>query len=158
MLSAADFKDIIDKAEDYFYFEDVLSSKLEAWAADRCSTFGSADEEHPLSHQQAHTEFCQFFESLMEGFLADQDISLQQFCSAVRLQMSGPNSKASFSSVLLSIIDFEAFCVLMRDVNEGRGIIFCPPLVDIDHAADEKERYSSWDEKDSAKMSSKNLK
>ena len=124
--------DIISRAEEFFYFEDDLSEKIETWASERCSLFASVDGEHPLSHQMLFQEYCELFEALMEGFITNEGISTTDFYSAVRAQMKQRNASETFSSVLLGCIDFECFCQLMIDVKLGRGVVFCPPLVSSD--------------------------
>lgn len=47
--------DLISRAEEFFYFDDELPNKLQAWAKGRCSTFtDDKHQEHPLEH---HTLF-----------------------------------------------------------------------------------------------------
>eukprot|EP01036_Dinobryon_divergens_P030968 gene30969-40297_t len=68
----------------------------------------------------------------MSTFLTKEGYSIQDFYLEVREQLgSRLNNEETFASVLLSAIDFTFFCDMMHSVREGRGVIFCPPLVSI---------------------------
>lgn len=79
----------------------------------------------------------------MSAFLKKETIGLNDFAACLREQNRYAHSDATFSSVLLSAIEFDSFCDLMIDVKKGKDVIFCPPLVDVDSfqsitTADEK--------------------
>lgn len=71
----------------------------------------------------------------MESFLKSENISFEKFCSAVRQELDGAKSRnkgtSTFAFMLLSTLEFDSFCELMHGVKEGRGVVFCPPLVDL---------------------------
>ena len=74
----------------------------------------------------------------MSTFLTKEGYSIQDFFLEVRGQL-GPrlDKEATFASVLLSAIEFSFFCDMMHSVREGRGVIFCPPLVPVMEDDDE---------------------
>jgi hypothetical protein len=74
----------------------------------------------------------------MEIFLKDKDITLLEFHSAIREDHEFCVAKhvnltnSSLASMLISSIDFASFYDMMNDVREGKGVVFCPPLVHVD--------------------------
>lgn len=125
-------RDIISRAEEFFYFDDDLCDKIEEWARDRCDSFDQQIEEHPIYHQELFEEFCTLFESIMERFLTLNGLTTMEFYQSIRNEMAQRNPNETFSSVLLSSIDFAVFCQMMADVKAGRGVVFCPPLVSME--------------------------
>ena len=130
---------IIEKAETFFYFDDTLCNKIEKWAEGKCSTFTSSKHdtnEQPLAHMTLFTEYVDYVEVLLQGFLKTEGISVQEFYVAVREEYETAKQKrrenSTFSSILLGTLEFSTFCEIMHGVREGRCVVFCPPLVDAD--------------------------
>mgnify|MGYP003385463349 CR=1 FL=1 len=131
----------IEMVEEFVYMEDDFCDMITHWARKHCSTFVDKDPksvEQPLEHTQLHEEYSQLFESILEGFLRDKDMSVQEFYSALADQYALAEERqsdlpvnATFAATLLSFTDFFSFCELMYDVNNGREAIFCPPLLEI---------------------------
>ena len=73
----------------------------------------------------------------MHSFITNEGYSIQDFYQEVSRELDSRLDKdATFASVLLSAVDFAMFCDMMNDVREGRGVVFCPPLVRCDdHSA-----------------------
>lgn len=129
-------------AEEFIYYDDDLTERIESWAVENCASFSNEISEHPLQHTSLFEEYCQLFEDIMEKFLNDKDITLLQFHSAIREDHECCVAKhvnltnSSLASMLISSIDFDSFCDMMNDVREGKGVVFCPPLVPIDNDDD----------------------
>lgn len=143
--------DIIEKSESFFYYDDSFAEAIEHWALQRCETF-SADpriSEQPIINQQLFAEYCQHFETILEGFLSHENITLSDFFGSVRREYDRAAKKkqegSTFCTVLLSSIDFFNFCELMYNVKLGQGVVFCPPLIDIVALSDsiEHEEFGS---------------
>lgn len=140
---------ILDKAEEFFYFDDTLSEAIEKWCRSRCDTFDAdpTHMEHSMEHHNLFTEFCELFESIIEGFLTNEGLSPVDFYQEIRRQLDSCRTikerQSTFANLVLSSIDFNNFCVMMNDVRSGRGFCFCPPLLEVDDeemdmAADDK--------------------
>jgi len=135
---------ILDKVEDFFYFDDSLSETIEAWCQSRCESFQFNEIERVVEHRLEHTslfnEFCAIFTSLIEGFLTNEGIQPVEFYAEIRKQLDRCKSmkerKSTFANLVLSSIDFSNFCAMMNDVRDGRGFCFCPPLIELDDDAD----------------------
>jgi len=154
MQSALSSSYIVGKAEDYFYFEDDFAEQLHVWALGHCNGFASKnprDEEQPLEHQEIFTQYCGKFESILEKFLKSEGVDIREFYVAVRDEFEKAKQKkqegSTFAAVLLSAVDFFSFCEMMHDVKEGRGVVFCPPLVDCpEEEEEEEEREEDYEE------------
>merc|ERR1711871_1941413 len=76
-----------------------------------------------------------------EGF------TIQQFYQEVQQELEalpkGSDQNTTFASVLFSALDFTTFCEMMNDVKEGRGVVFCPPLISL-----ESDFYGDQDDDD----------
>jgi len=135
---------ILDKVEEFFYFDDSLSETIEAWCQSRCESFQFNEVERVLEHKLEHTalfnEFCEIFTNLIEGFLTNEGIQAVAFYAEIRKQLdrckSMKEKKSTFANLVLSSIDFNNFCVMMNDVRSGRGFCFCPPLIELDDDTD----------------------
>lgn len=83
----------------------------------------------------------------MSAFITNEGFTIQQFYEEVQRELEalpeGSDENASFASVLFSALDFTTFCEMMNDVREGRGVVFCPPLVSL-----ETDFYGEQDEDD----------
>lgn len=154
---------IIAKAEDFFYFEDSLCDEIEKWARKYCSTFTIADGtkvEQPLEHFAIYNDYKLLFEELIERFLRSEGISIGDFYGAVRQEQESAKSHrletSTFSFMLMSSLEFDSFCELMNGVREGRGVVFCPPLVDVnDDLGDQKVDHADHKEASSCGADSK---
>lgn len=141
--------EIVDAAQEFMYYQDDLSLRIEDWACKFCESFQNPKEqlEHPLEHTKLFDEYCSLFEQIMEEFMLSNNITLQQFHAAIRedhnkcMREHNGKGNATFASMLTSSIDFTSFCEMMNDVRCGRGVVFCPPLIECDQPADDK--YSS---------------
>jgi len=140
---------IIDRAENFFYFEDDLCDNIEKWASLHCNTFKSSNSEgreQPLLHMELYKQYVQLFEKLVEAFLANERISLEEFYSTVREEYEAAQKvhkeNSTFTSILLGSLDFSFFCEMMHSVNTGQGVVFCPPLVSEDELIPPHERGS----------------
>ena len=68
----------------------------------------------------------------MSSFLSKEAYSIQEFYQEVQRELgSRLDKETTFASVLLSAIDFTFFCDMMNSVREGKGVIFCPPLIPV---------------------------
>ena len=130
---------IIDRAENFFYFEDDLCENIEKWASQHCATFTSSNsenQEQPLQHMVLYEKYVKIFETLVESFLAKENISLEEFYTTVREEYEAARNvhkeNSTFTSMLLGSLEFSFFCELMHSVNSGQGVVFCPPLVSDD--------------------------
>jgi hypothetical protein len=129
---------LLQKAESFLYFDDTITDRIHAWATSRSGTFPSRDSksyEHPLEHMQLFHEYSALFEDVIAAFLEANAISSGDFYGEIRREHEDAvaqrrNIASTFASVLLAATDFDSFCELMNDVKEGRGVVFCPPLVD----------------------------
>ena len=146
----ADSFGLIAQVEEWMYFEDDLTYKIQQWAEERCETFISRQPnsyEHPPLHMELFAEYCQQFERMITGFLQINDLNFQEFWEEVKREHDLANQASSssaakkkksaaqltsFSAVLLAATQFDAFCEMMFDVRSGRGVVFCPPLIPID--------------------------
>ena len=146
----SDSSGLIAQVEEWMYYEDDLTLKIQEWAVERCDTFISRQPnsyEHPPLHMELFAEYCQQFERMITGFLQINDLNFQEFWEEVKREhdkanptsssSSGRKKKSaaqitSFSAVLLAATEFDAFCEMMFDVRSGRGVVFCPPLIPID--------------------------
>jgi len=78
-------------------------------------------------------DYTDLFEGIMHRFIETEGLTAQQFYSAVSRELDEQLDKdRAFASVLLSAIEFESFCTMMSDVHEGRGVVFCPPLISLE--------------------------
>jgi hypothetical protein len=139
--------EIIDAAGEFMYYQEDLSLRIEDWACKFCESFQRPEDEreHPLEHTRLFDQYCGLFEKIMEEFMLNNNITLQEFHTAIRedhercvREHNGKGANATFASMLTSSIDFTSFCEMMNDVREGRGVVFCPPLIECETAADEK--------------------
>ena len=134
---------LLEKVESFLYFDDTITDRIQAWANDRCETFPSRNSksyEHPLSHMHLFQEYSTLFEDIIAAFLEANAISAEEFYSEIRREHEDAIAQrrsivSTFASVLLAATNFDSFCELMNDVKEGRGVVFCPPLVDDDSSA-----------------------
>jgi hypothetical protein len=141
MSGRADGFDFIEMVEEYIYMDDEISDRITEWARSHCSTFVDKDPrsvEQPLEHTQLHEEYCQLFESIIERFLHEKDMTVKEFYAALSDQYELAEAReldlpvnATFASTLMSFTDFFSFCELMYDVNTGGDAIFCPPLLEV---------------------------
>ena len=100
-----------------------------------------------MEHQALYADYCALFERMITGFLQINNLDFKTFwetvkkehddvhAKAARLAKSTTKKKSSatsatLSAVLLAATEFDAFCEMMHDVRTGRGVVFCPPLVD----------------------------
>jgi hypothetical protein len=96
------------------YYSEDLSLRVEDWACRFCESYLPSKEqrEHPLQHTEHFSQYCTLFESLMEEFMNDNSITLQQFHTAIRddheaaTRQHGGNANATFASMLASSVDF----------------------------------------------------
>jgi hypothetical protein len=149
---------MIERAEEFFYYEDDLTAKIQSWAEPRCETFIGKDSkayEHPQSHMQLFQEYCEIFESILTEFLQINNMSVNEFYREVRMEYekamasTGKSGASStFAAVLMASVDFHVFCEMMNDVREGRGVVFCPPLVDMETPSVAKELRENSKEED----------
>jgi hypothetical protein len=95
-----------------------------------------------LEHFEHYKEYITLFEQIMHRFIEAEGLTLSTFYAAITKELEGHigDKESSFASVLLSAIDFTAFCEMMSDVKAGRGVVFCPPLVSL-----EKDFYGDQD-------------
>lgn len=137
---------IIERAEEFFYFEDILPERIEAWAKSRCHSFENVNQEHPLEHTQLFDEYCILFEDIFSEFLNAENINLKEFYNVISDQYTDKNS---FAKMLTSAIDFDSFCQMMVDVREGCGVVFCPPLISLyDDSNDDDCKHIGRDDTD----------
>jgi len=97
-------EDIIERAEEFFYFEDILPNKIEEWAKPNCNSFDSVNQEHPLHHYKLFEEYCSLFEDIFSEFLKNEDITLQEFYHVISDQYTDKNS---FAKMLTSAIGID---------------------------------------------------
>ena len=138
----------IDAVEDYIYMEDDFSERIMDWARSHCSTFIDKDPrsiEQPLEHTQLHEEYAQLFESLLEKFLDENNLTVREFYTSLSEQYELADSKqcnlpvsATFASTLLTFTDFFSFCEMMYEINNGGEAIFCPPLLEVSNNSNDK--------------------
>ena len=161
-----DTMSLIDAVEEWMYFEDDFAARIEAWAKERCDTFlhkSASQYEHPVNHQALYAEYCELFERMITGFLQINGMDFKTFWEAVKRQHDEVHAKAArrpkhkssatsttFSAVLLAATEFDAFCEMMHDVRVGRGVVFCPPLVNAadfeeDEAMDVQKELGNYD-------------
>ena len=137
---------ILSRAEEFFYFDDDLTLKIENWAASRCESFSNINSEHPLMHHQYYEDYQQLFASIIEDFIRQEGMDINRFYQEIANESHKNNFRtASFSSILSSTLSFESFCEMMNSVREGNGVVYCPPLIDI---SDEPDMMSADDKYD----------
>ena len=69
----------------------------------------------------------------MQRFISAEGLTIHHFYSAVSKELEAHvDRNRSFASVLLSAVDFDAFCDMMNDVRDGAGVVFCPPLISLE--------------------------
>jgi hypothetical protein len=135
---------VVTLLEDFFYFEDPLTERVEDWAEhvskDLLETFDSKIDEHPLSHTVLHGEYKDLFEDILSEFLLERGHTPEDFYLAAAAQEEAIAGKRrngdTFASVVMAASDFDSFCEMMNDVRQGRGVAFCPPLMS---ASEEEE-------------------
>lgn len=132
-------RSVLTVVEQWFYFDDSLSEKIESWCAERCYSFAETDPnvvEHSLEHGTLFSEYCALFTDLVEGFLSSEGIAPQTFYSELRKQLEACKSNrdrgSTFAHLVLSSLDFNTFYAMMHDVYQGKGFAFIPPLVAVD--------------------------
>jgi hypothetical protein len=138
---------LLSAVEQFFYFEDDLSRTIEEWAKDHCESFISMDSqhnEHPLLHQTLFEEYCCNFERVISEFLEINGLNKLEFWNQIKQEFeiakrskNKSNIETSFASVLLAATEFDTFCEMMYNVKEGKGVVFCPPLVGDDNYDDQ---------------------
>ena len=122
-----------EQAEELFYFDDTLSEAIESWMVERCGAFVN---DNPVQCHQTEIFNCEYLSLVLEGLLSNNGIDTVKFYEELRAQLDGCKTakqrNSTFSSLVLSSIDFSTFCSTMNDVRCGRGFCFVPPLVDCD--------------------------
>ena len=112
---------VVTMLEDFFYFEDPLTERVEEWAKsqDRTLLDSFGQEEHSLAHTALHNEYKELFETILTEFLDQQGFSVQQFYQAAAAEeeaMAGKRSKGdTFSAVVMAASDFDQFCVYCQN-------------------------------------------
>ena len=136
---------VVSMLEDFFYFEDPLTERVEQWATNqpRAVLDSFSNEEHQLTHTQLHVEYQELFEHILTEYLEEQGFSSQQFYAAATQEeesITGKRRKGdTFSAVVMAASDFDAFCEMMNDVRQGHGVAFCPPLMSASENEEEEE-------------------
>ena len=134
--------------EDFFYFEDPLTERVEDWANNQdkelLDTF--ANEEHSLAHTALHNDYKELFETILTEFLQQQGFTVEQFYHAAaeeEEEMAGKRRQGdTFSAVVMAASDFDQFCEMMNDVRQGRGVAFCPPLMTVSEGEEEDAEFA----------------
>ena len=138
---------VVTLLEDFFYFEDPLTERVEEWAEnvnkEILSSFDNKVDEHPLSHTVLHSEYKDLFEDILSEFLQERGHTPEDFYRAAAAQEEAIAGKRrngdTFASVVMAASDFDSFCEMMNDVRLGRGVAFCPPLMSASEEGEEEE-------------------
>ena len=77
---------VVTLLEDFFYFEDPLTERVEEWAdkvsKEILSSFDNKIDEHPLSHTVLHSEYKDLFEDILSEFLLERGHTPEDFYRA----------------------------------------------------------------------------
>jgi hypothetical protein len=153
---------VVAMLEDFFYFEDPLTERVENWAKNQPLEIlkSFALDEHTLEHTSLHNEYKQLFEGILTEYLEQQGFSVQEFYLAAAKEeetMKGKRRKGdTFSAILLAASDFDEFCDMMNMVRQGHGVAFCPPLVEWSEGDDDQEEEHNDDSRSNSSNSSNN--
>ena len=155
-----------EQAEELFYFDDTLSEAIESWMVERCGAFVNDNPEgadYSLHQTEIFHAYCEYLSLVLEGLLSNNGIDTVKFYEELRAQLDGCKTvkqrNSTFSSMVLSSIDFSTFCSTMNDVRCGRGFCFVPPLVDCDELSMElaDEKYTTDADTDGLRHQSSKL-
>ena len=106
--------------EDFYYFEDPLTDRVEEWAnqQDRAVLESFGQEEHSLVQTALHEEYKALFETILTEFLQSQGFTVQQFYQAAAQEEESMQGKRkngdTFSAVVMAASDFDEFCEMVR--------------------------------------------
>ena len=102
--------------EDFYYFEDPLTERVEEWAnqQDRAVLDSFGQEEHSLIQTTLHDEYKALFETILTEFLQSQGFTVQQFYQAAAQEEESMQGKRkngdTFSAVVMAASSFDEFC------------------------------------------------
>lgn len=152
---------LIAQAENFLYFEDDFAERIEHWARPRCESFlpNHRELEQTLEQHRLYREYCELFEATMEGFLTINGVHLPDFYAEMRAELENSKRRGTtFAGVLAAAIEYDAFCDMMSDVRLGKGVVFCPPLVDVDdNDNDDSRNAMDWKEEEEEDLENYNV-
>mgnify|MGYP003950622683 CR=1 FL=1 len=150
---------VVAMLEDFYYFEDPLTDRVEAWATaqPRAVLDSFAREEHDLVQTRLHAEYTALFERVLTEYLEKRGFTARQFYEAAAQQEEASIAAGrrrrpgdTFSSVITAASDFDEFCVMMNMVRQGHGVAFCPPLMSASEGESSEGESSEGGERESS--------
>ena len=99
-------------------FQDDVFESLIRWSTDRAREIDLTSDDHHLRYTTLHADFCAFFESKLEKFLADNgsDAAALHDLLADATAANPDGEEAQVLSFLLASTDYDVFMQMMRDV------------------------------------------
>lgn len=113
--------ELINKVQKYFYEDNEFTKVFENFILEESSIIDLSSNEYKLEYTEAYERYKLLFEEKLENYIESIHSTPLEFYKALKNKTDNDpdSSYALFGQILVSVIDFDIFMVMMREMAQS---------------------------------------